>query len=158
MTPQLGVVNCARQRAGPGLIAAILMLAVVVQFLAQAVPSVAAVTMPRFGWVGLMLCLNPLLFLLPWLGTPTRSVLMSSGFMTCTLGVVNAGQLLYEGTVSIVTHEGTDRLHSSWFWSVLPFFVAGGYLYWRAVRMPPLLQDLGSGEQAAPSDGDKLSK
>jgi hypothetical protein len=156
-TPQARVGNCAPPRVGPGLIAAILVFAVLVGFLAQVVPLVRTITMPRFGWIGLILCLNPLIFLLPWLRSPTRPALMGSAFMTCLLGVINAVQLLFTGTVSIVTNEFTDRLHSSWCWAVLPFFVASGYLYWHARRMNQRVLDPGSGEQLhAPEPADEL--
>jgi hypothetical protein len=105
-------------------------------FLAMVVPSVRAFTMPRFGWIGLILCMNPLIFLLPWLWNPTRLGLVSAASMVVLLGVINGIQLLFTGTVASVTNEFSDRLHSSWLWSVLPFMVAGVYLYGYAVRMP----------------------
>ena len=149
MSPQMDVRSCVQRPVGPLFIAAILVLAVLVGLLSLVVPSIRTATMPRFGWVGLIICLNPLMFLLPWFWVPTRPALMGSAFMTCAIGVINAVQLFSTGTVSIVTNEFVDRLLSSWLWSVLPFFVAGGYLCWLAMRMNPLRHNPESGEQSS---------
>lgn len=128
--------NIVLGRGGPVLIAAILVLAVCLGILAQLVPSVRAFAMPRFGWVGLILCLNPLMFLIGWLRTPTRSTMNGAAGMMCALGGINAALLIYTGTVTNITNEFTERLHSSWFWSVVPFGLAGSYLFWYAAQMP----------------------
>jgi len=116
-------------------IAALLLLAVIVGSLAQFDPSIRAITMPRFGWIGLISCLNPLIFLVPWLIAPKRLILIAAAFMTFMLGVINGVQLLSSGTVDVVGNEFTDRLHSSWMWSVMPFLVAGLYLYWHSTAL-----------------------
>ena len=113
---------------GSFLIAILFIAAAILGFSSIFIPSVRAATMPRFGWVGLILCLNPLIFLLPWFRRPTRSALIGSALMTFSIGAINAVQLIYTGTVSIVVNEFSDRLHSSWFWSVLSFSVVGLYL------------------------------
>ncbi len=92
------------------------------------IPSVRTATMPRFGWIGLILCLNPLVFLLLWFRRPTQNALIVSALMTFSIGAINAVQLIYTGAVSIVVNEFSDRLHSSWLWSVLSFFAVGLYL------------------------------
>ena len=120
---------------GPFFIAILLVVAVIVGFISMFIPSVRAVTMPRFGWVGLILCLNPLIFLLPWFWRPNRRALIASAFMAFAIGVINAVHLSSLTTVSIVVNEFHDRLHSSWLWSVLSFFVIGVYLSWLSVSM-----------------------
>jgi hypothetical protein len=119
------------------LIAAVLLLAVIVGSLAQFDPSIRAITMPRFGWIGLISCLNPLIFLVPWLIAPKRLILIAAAFMTLMLGVINGLQLLSSGTVDVVENEFADRLHSSWLWSVIPFLIAGLYLYWHSSALSP---------------------
>ena len=117
-------------------IAILLVVAVMMGFISTFIPSVRAVTMPRFGSVGLILCLGPLIFLLQWFWQPDRkALLMGSAFMAFCLVVVNAVQLSSHTTVSIVVNEFHDRLHSSWLWSVLSFFVIGVYLSWLSVSM-----------------------
>lgn len=118
---------------GPFFIAILLVAAVMIGFISTFIPSVRAVTMPRFGWVGLILCLNPLIFLLPWFWRPNRRALMVSAFMAFAIGVINAVQLSSLTTVSIVVNEFHDRLHSSWLWSVLSFFIIGVYLTWLSI-------------------------
>ena len=120
---------------GPFFIAILLVIAVIVGFISTFIPSVRAVTMPRFGWVGLILCLNPLIFLLPWFWRPNRRALIASAFMAFAIGVINAVHLSSLTTVSIVVNEFLDRLHSSWLWSVLSFFVIGVYLSWLSISM-----------------------
>ncbi len=116
------------QQIGPFLVALLFIAAALVGVASIFVPSIRAATMPRFGWIGLILCLNPLIFLLPWFRRPTRNALMGSALMTFSTGAINAVQLINTGTVPIVENEFSDRLHSSWFWSVLLFFAVGLYL------------------------------
>jgi len=124
--------NKVRSNFGPLVITALLILAVVIAALSILVPAIRAATMPRFGWGGLLSCLNPLIFLVIWFKVPARRTLLAASFMTCVIGLLNAVTLCLSGTVSSVENEFHDRLHSSWFWAVLPFFVAGGYLCWSA--------------------------
>ncbi len=116
------------QPIGPFFVAVLFIAASLLGFSSIFIPSVRAATMPRFGWIGLILCLNPLIFLLPWFRRPTRSALIGSALMTFSIGAINAVQLIYTGTVPIVVNEFNDRLHSSWLWSVLSFFAVGLYL------------------------------
>ena len=116
------------QQIGPFLVALLFIAAALLGVASIFIPPIQAATMPRFGWIGLILCLNPLIFLLPWFRGPTRNVLIGSALMTFSIGAINAVQLIYTGTVSIVVNEFSDRLHSSWLWSVLSFFAVGLYL------------------------------
>ena len=116
------------QPIGPFLVAFLFIAAALLGGFSIFIPSIRAATMPRFGWIGLILCLNPLIFLLPWFRRPTRNALMGSALMTFSIGAINAVQLIYTGTVPIVVNEFSDRLHSSWLWSVLSFFAVGLYL------------------------------
>ena len=50
--------------------------------------------------------------------------------------------------VSIVVNAFSDRLHSSWLWSVLPFFAVGSYLSWLSKIITPPQTELIEGEQA----------
>lgn len=115
----------------PLVIAIYLVIASSVGVVAPFVPSLSALTMPRFGWIGLILCMNPLIFLLPWFRTGTRQALLASAKQLTGLGVLNAALLLYTGTVTQVVNPFHDRLHSAWWWSVAPFFFAGAYLFWQ---------------------------
>jgi hypothetical protein len=153
---KLAAGESAQRRFGPGLIAALLIVAVLTGFLSQVVPSVRAITMPRFGWIGLVLCLNPLIFLLLWLWTPSRPTLLGAALMTFALGLINAAQLLVTGTVSIVTNEFTERLHSSWLWSVMLFIIAGGYLFWHAMRFSSKQLDSDSIQRANASKSSEI--
>lgn len=119
----------------PRLITATFVFAVLVGLLSLVVPVVGSFINPRFGWIGLILCMNPLIFLFSWLKSPTRHLLFAAAFMTLSVGGINACQLLLRGTVSQVSNSFVDRLHSSWFWSVLPFLVAGMYLIWHALHL-----------------------
>lgn len=119
----------------PVTIALALALAALLGLLSAVVPAIGEFTNPRFGWIGLILCLNPLIFLLAWLAAPAKPALMAASFMMLSIGAVNGVQLLILGTVSEVSNTFTDRLHSSWFWSVIPFFVLSIYLFCHAYGM-----------------------
>jgi predicted transporter len=119
----------------PVAIALALALAAMIGVLSTVVPTIGEFTNPRFGWIGLILCLNPLIFLLAWLAAPAKPALMAASFLMLSIGAINGVQLLVLGTVSEVSNTFTDRLHSSWFWSVIPFFVLSVYLFWHAYGM-----------------------
>lgn len=133
----------------PVAIALTLALAAIIGVLSTVVPAIGEFTNPRFGWIGLILCLNPLIFLLAWLAAPAKPALMAASFMMLSIGAINGVQLLVLGTVSEVSNSFTDRLHSSWFWSVIPFFVLSIYLFWHAYGMRT------STEQPMPSTTEK---
>ncbi len=136
-----------KRDAAPLLISAILILAVLVGVLSLFIPAIRTATMPRFGWIGLVICLNPLIFLAIWFKTPVRRTLLAASFMTCAIGMINGAVLFASGTVAVVENEFNDRLYSSWFWAVLPFLIAGGYLCWFAFNSEPRLLEKSIGEQ-----------
>jgi hypothetical protein len=90
--------------------------------------------MPRFGWIGLFLSVNSLIFIGFWVKKPTRSGLLAASFMTCAIGVINGLVLLQAGTVDVVQNVFLDRVHSAWLWSVLSYLCAGGYFAFVAFR------------------------
>ena len=103
-------------------------------------PTVRDFLMPRFGWIGLFLCVNSLIFIGFWVKKPTRSGLLAASFMTCAIGVINGVVLLRTGTVDVVQNVFHDRVHSAWLWSVLSYLCAGGYFAFAAFRdhgVPP---------------------
>lgn len=104
---------------GTLLITVIMALAALVGILAVWVPEIAALTTPRFGAIGLLLCLNPLIFLVPTLRRPTVPNYAASAFMTFSIGLINGLSLMSLG-------------QSHWTYTVLPFFLAGTYLVWQA--------------------------
>ena len=124
---------------GTYLITAVLALAALVGILSIMVPAIAAYTTPRFGAIGLILCLNPLIFLIPTLRSPTMLNYAASAFMTLSIGLINAISLMALGS-------------SQWSYTVLPCLLAGVYLAWqsfktsRGVKVP----------QDAPTGNDSL--
>ncbi len=99
-------------------------------------PSVRDFILPRFGWVGLFISVNSLIFIGFWIKKPTRSGLLAASFMTCVIGVINGYALLRIGTVDVVQNVFHDHLHSAWLWSVVSYLCAGGYLAFAAFRNP----------------------
>ena len=87
------------------------------------VPEIAAYTTPRFGAIGLILCLNPLIFLVPTLRSPTVRNYAASAFMTLSIGLINALSLMALG-----------ESQSQWSYTVLPFLPAGAYLAWQSFK------------------------
>ena len=106
---------------GTFLITAVLALAALVGILSIMVPEIAAFTTPRFGAIGLILCLNPLIFLVPTLRSPTVRNYAASSFMTLSIGLINALSLMAMG-------------QSQWSYTVLPFLLAGAYLAWQSFK------------------------
>ncbi len=96
--------------------------------------------LPRFGGIGLILCLNPLNFLTIWIFKGGRRSLLAASWMTLTVGLCNAAMLLWSGTVSVIDNPFLQRLHSSWGWSVATMIVAGGLLFWAARNVPEDVQ------------------
>ena len=107
---------------GTLLITAVFALAALVGILSILVPEIAAYTTPRFGAIGLILCLNPLIFLVPTLRSPTVLNYAASAFMTLSISLINA--------VSSLMALG----QSQWSYTVLPFLVAGAYLAWQSFK------------------------
>jgi hypothetical protein len=107
---------------GTFLITVVFALAALVGILSILVPEIAAYTTPRFGAIGLILCLNPLIFLVPTLRSPTVLNYAASAFMTLSISLINA--------VSSLMALG----QSQWSYTVLPFLVAGAYLAWQSFK------------------------
>ena len=84
---------------------------------------------------------NPIIFLVSAIRSPIRRNLLFAGLMTVTVGALNAYSLTRSGTVPIIDNEFMQRLHASWLWSVLPLFLAGGYIFWSAAFSPSVLAD-----------------
>ena len=110
---------------GTYLITAVLALAALVGILSIMVPAIAAYTTPRFGAIGLILCLNPLIFLIPTLRSPTMLNYAASAFMTLSIGLINAISLM---------GLGQSQSQSQWPYTVLPFLLAGMYLAWQSFK------------------------
>lgn len=104
----------------------------VVQILGFAFTPLQHFLMPRFGWGGLMMCLNAAIFLGMWLKTPTRRLLSVAAGMCVFLASMESVQLYWKGTVPVVSNPFHDRLHSSWAWSVAPLLVSAVILVWLA--------------------------
>jgi hypothetical protein len=107
---------------GTFLITVVFALAALVGILSILVPEIAAYTTPRFGAIGLILCLNPLIFLVPTLRSPTVLNYAASAFMTLSISLINA--------VSSLMALG----QSQWSYTVIPFLVAGAYLAWQSFK------------------------
>ncbi len=98
------------------------------------VPAVSALLMPRFGWVGLFLSANVLIFVGFWIKNPSRRTLLPASFMSCAIGAINGLSLVRTGTVTVVQNAFHDRLHSAWIWSVGLYVGAGIYFAIAAYR------------------------
>ena len=98
------------------------------------VPMVRDLLMPRFGWVGLSLSANVLIFIGFWIKNPSRRTLLLASFMSCAIGAINGLSLLQTGTVAVVQNAFLDRIHSAWIWSVGLYLTAGIYFAIAAYR------------------------
>lgn len=109
----------------------------IVSLISSKIPGLREFLMPRFGWIGLFLYCNTLIFLVPWVFKPNNTNLLISSIMTFVITFLNAKTLYEKGTVATVENPFIDRLHSSWLWLILPFTCAGIYLlfvYFRNTR------------------------
>jgi phosphate/sulfate permease len=105
------------------------------------VPAVNALLMPRFGWIGLFLSVNVLIFVGFWVKYPSRRTLLPASFMSCAIGAINGLSLLRTGTVAVVQNAFHDRLHSAWIWSVGLYVCAGIYFAIAAYRHKHITSD-----------------
>ena len=108
------------------------------------VPTVSGLLMPRFGWVGLFLSANVLMFVGFWIKNPSRRTLLPASFMSCAIGGINGLSLLRTGTVAVVQNAFHDRLHSAWIWSVGLYLGAGIYFAIAAYRHKHITSDQSS--------------
>ena len=134
--PQTDVLttNGRRWDRGVVFIAIVLICACVTSIAGFIFPTLQEFIRPRFGWVGLILSMNSLIFIAMWAKAPSRRALISVSFVTCAIGLINAWVLLQSGTVDIVKNSFHDRLHSAWIWSVFSYLLAGGYIALAALR------------------------
>lgn len=109
-------------------ISACLILGCLISLVALFIPVVRDLVMPRFGWIGLLLGVNVLIFLGMWLKTPTTGSLRPAIFMLFAIAIINSWVLFQSGTVAIIENAFHDRLHSAWFWSVGAYALCGVYL------------------------------
>jgi len=117
---------------GMWLLTGVMTLAFVLGIVSIFIPGINALTIPRFGWIGLMLCANPLIFMVPTLRHPARKSYAAAASMSLVLGIINAWTLMLTGTVDKVQNIFSDRLHSSWLWSVVPMLFIAAYLAYLA--------------------------
>lgn len=115
-------------------LALVMLIGCLVSIVGFASAAVRDFLMPRFGWVGLLLSMNALIFIAFWMKKPTRRGLLAASFMTCVIGVINGVALLQTGTVDVVQNAFHDRVHSAWLWSVLSYLFVGGYFAFAAFR------------------------
>lgn len=109
---------------------AVCLLSAVVGFASIFFPGLRTILSPRFGWIGLVLVLNPAIFLGQWLWSPQPGALLAASFMFFAVAIILSVQLVHSGTKAAVLNPMLDRLHSSWGWSILPYAAAGAVLCW----------------------------
>lgn len=116
-------------------IAVVMIFGCLMSIIGMAVPAIRDFLMPRFGWIGLFVSVNSLIFIGFWMKKPTRSAILAASFMTCVIAVINGVTLFRTGTVDVVQNVFHDRLASAWIWSVGTYLFAGGYFAFVAFRM-----------------------
>jgi len=121
-----------RGSIGPLIVALVFVIASLIGLSASYFPLLRSLVMPRFGWIGLVLCMNPVIFLSAWLASHKPSNLIAAAWMCFVIAGIQLFTLLWQGTVSVVNNEFADRLHSSWFWSVILFVLIAMYLLYEA--------------------------
>jgi hypothetical protein len=117
---------------GMWLLTGVMTLAFILGIVSIFIPGLNAWTIPRFGWIGLMLCANPLIFMVPTLRHPAWKSYAAAASMSLVLGIINASTLMFSGTVDNVQNIFRDRLHSAWLWSVVPMLLMTAYLAYLA--------------------------
>ena len=115
-------------------LALVMLIGCLISIVGFASAAVRDFLMPRFGWIGLLLSLNALIFIGFWIKKPSRRGLLAASFMTCAIGVINGVALLQTGTVDVVQNAFHDRVHSAWLWSVFSYLSVGGYFAFAAIR------------------------
>jgi hypothetical protein len=123
-----------RGSIGPTIVALVFVFASLIGLFAAFVPPLRSFVLPRFGWIGLVLCMNPVIFLSVWTASQKRGSLIAAAWMCFSIAVIQSLMLLWQGTEDVVNNEFGDRLHSSWFWSVMLFVLIGIYLLYEAHR------------------------
>lgn len=111
-----------------GVVMTLLLASTTAGLIALFVPAFNSRAMPRFGWGGLINSLFPIIPLTQWFLKPREMTLLPSGLLLTSLGMINGIVLLNSGTVEVVENAFHDRLHSSWYWLVVPYFAMGTIL------------------------------
>jgi hypothetical protein len=109
-------------------IVTIMLIGGITGFVSLFVPGIRNFLMPRFGWIGLILVWNPLIFLFPWMKKPKIAKLRAASFLCGIIGTLNGLELIRTGTVEVVQNPFLERLHSAWIWSVLSYLLMAFYL------------------------------
>jgi len=122
-------------------IAAVMFVGCLLSIIGLFVPSLRDLLMPRFGWVGMFLSANVLIFIGFWLKNPSGRTLLPASFMSCAIGVINGLTLMRTGTVVVVQNTFQDRLHSAWGWSVGLYLAAGVYIAIAAYRQKQIVPE-----------------
>lgn len=123
----------------PTIVAAILSLAALTGLVVVPFPAAARIISPRFGGIGLILCLNPLIFLYAWFRHRQVNSLIAGASLTGFIAFIHTMNLLSTGTVAEVK-QFSDQLHSSWFYRVLSMLILSALLFiaaWDAKRDQP---------------------
>ena len=116
------------------LIAAVLVLGLALGLVSLVVQPISFWAMPRFGWIGLILCANPLIFVVSCMRAPSKVAYWALAFMFIFVALIQGAQLFFGGTVSVVQSPYSDRLHSAWLWSVVPYVFMCVYALWQSTR------------------------
>lgn len=116
------------------IIAIVLTFGVVMGLVSIVFQPISFWTMPRFGWVGLITCANPLIFVFACMRAPSKVAYWTVAFMFVVMALIQGIQLFFEGTVSEVQRPYSDRLHSAWLWSVAPYVLMCVYALWQSTR------------------------
>ncbi|MFN7733298.1 MAG: hypothetical protein ACK5OB_15485, partial [Pirellula sp.] len=116
------------------LIAAVLILGIALGLVSLVVQPLSFWTMPRFGWVGLIMCANPLIFVFACMRAPSKVAYWTMAFMFFFMALLQGAMLFLGGTVSVVQRPYSDRLHSAWLWSVVPYVIMCVYALWQSSR------------------------
>lgn len=137
-------------------IAAILIVGVLVGMAAVVYQPLSLWTMPRFGWIGLILCANPLIFVYPCWRMPTKVGYWTLSFILAFMAVSQGIEILFHGTVAVVQRPYNDRLHSAWLWAVVPYVLMCLYALWQSTQQAVFMitREHGSGVAL----GDAASK
>lgn len=90
-------------------------------------PSLGAILRPRFG-SNLDLLLFPVVHLGVYLWRPAPKLLLAGALMSAFVAMIGGLGIWWSGTVDVVTNFHVDRLHSAYYFSVLPPLAVSIYL------------------------------
>lgn len=116
------------------IIACLLSSGLVLGVLATFVQPLSFWAMPRFGWIGLILCANPLIFVVSCMRAPSTVAYRVLAFMLGFMVVVHSIEIFSAGTVATIQRPYSERLHSAWLWTVIPYALMCVYALWQSTR------------------------